>query len=72
MTQLLDNAFKKVSELPEAEQDTFARFILDEIESEQKWESSFLKSEDMLASMSDEALNDFQNKKSEKLDIDKL
>lgn len=67
MTQLLNSAFEKVSQFSETEQNIFARFILDEIENEKKWEHSFANSEDLLAQMADEALEDFNNKKCEKL-----
>ena len=72
MTKLLDSAFKKVSQLPEIEQNIFARFILDEIEQEKNWDKSFSNSEDMLYIMANEALDDYKNNKTEILYTDKL
>ena len=58
MTELLQKAFDRASELPEAEQDKFARFLLAELESERQWENSFSRpeSEDLLERLADEAL----------------
>lgn len=64
--------FNEVSSMSEIEQDIFARFILDEIHLEKKWNNSFSQSEDLLSSMADEALEDYSKKNTEILDIDKL
>ena len=50
MTDLLQQAFERASELPEAEQDKFARFLLAELESEREWNEPFARpqSEDLL------------------------
>ena len=50
MNQLLQRAFSKAAELPQAEQDRFARFVLAELESERRWAELFgrPKSEDLL------------------------
>ena len=37
MTQLLQKAFERAAQLPQEEQDKFARFLLTELESEQRW-----------------------------------
>ena len=37
MTKLLQQAFERASELPQEEQDKFARFLLAELESERQW-----------------------------------
>ncbi len=72
MTKLLNNAFERVSSLDEIEQNIFARFILDEVESETKWNKSFASSEDILLVMADEAISDFNSKKTEVMDMEKL
>ena len=36
MTRLLEKAFKKAAQLPDTEQDEFARLMLAELESEQR------------------------------------
>lgn len=69
MTKLLDSAFKEASTLPESEQDIFARFIIEEINSEKKWEDSFAKSQDLLSALADDALEDFKNNKTEELNL---
>ena len=43
MTKLLNSAFEEISKLPEIEQNIFARFIINEIESEKKWEKKVFK-----------------------------
>ena len=58
MTDLLRQAFARASKLPEEEQDTFARFLLAELESERRWAALFSRpeSEDLLEGLADEAL----------------
>jgi len=60
MTTLLESAFKKVSALPEIEQNIYAKIIIDEIESEKRWDSAFSESEELLSQMADSALEDFK------------
>jgi UDP-N-acetyl-D-mannosaminuronic acid transferase (WecB/TagA/CpsF family) len=72
MTQLLNSAFEKVTELSELEQNVFARFILDEIENETKWNHSFANSENVLSSIANETLEEFKADKTEILDTGKL
>jgi len=69
MTKLLDSAFQEASTLPETEQDIFARFIIDEIKSEKKWEDSFAQTQDLLADLADDALLDFKNNKTVELNL---
>ena len=45
MTELLQQAFDKAAELPEERQDTFARFLLAELESERRWGELFSRPE---------------------------
>ena len=40
MTQLLDEAFRRVSALDDAEQDAIAALVLDELEDERAWDES--------------------------------
>jgi len=61
MTTLLESAFEKISALPEMEQNIYAKNLLEEIESEKKWDSSFSESEDILSQMADSVLEDFKN-----------
>ena len=58
MTELLQQAFERASELPQEEQDKFARFLLAELESERQWAELFARpeSENLLEQLADEAL----------------
>ena len=69
MTQALENAFAKLSELPVVQQDAFAQWILAELESEQRWVKSFADSQDILAMLADKALKDFREGKTHELDV---
>ena len=57
MNQLLQEAFEKAAELPQADQDRFARFLLAELESDRQWTALFAlpESEDLLERLADEA-----------------
>ena len=72
MTTLLETAFEKISALPEMEQNIYAKNLLDEIESEKKWDSSFSESEDLLSQMADSALKDLENSDTEPLTQEQL
>ncbi len=58
MTQLLQQAFERAAALPQEEQDRIARFLLAELESEERWAELFSRpeSEKLLEKMADEAL----------------
>jgi hypothetical protein len=56
MTKALRKAFEAASKLPEAEQDALAAAILDELESERRWDKLFQRSADTLAKLAKEAL----------------
>ncbi len=62
MTHFLQKAFEKASQLPQEEQEKFARFLLAEFESEQRWSELFNRpeSEDLLEKLADEALVEHQ------------
>ena len=61
MTTLLETAFEKASELSDIEQNRFAQFFIEEMQSEKKWDNLFSESEDMLAQMADKALAEYEN-----------
>ena len=56
MTKALKRAFEAASRLPEAEQDALAAAILDELESEKRWDELFERSADRLAKLAKDAL----------------
>ena len=74
MNQLLQDAFQRAAELPQAEQDRFARFLLAELESERQWDDLFAssESEDLLERMADEALSDHRAGRTRLLDTEDL
>ena len=59
MTELLQDAFDRASELPQEERDRFARFILAELQSDRQWSELFglPESEDLLERLADKALS---------------
>jgi hypothetical protein len=56
VTKALRKAFEAASKLPEAEQDALAAAILEELESERRWDELFERSADRLARLAKEAL----------------
>jgi hypothetical protein len=60
MTKLLERALGRVAELPPDEQDRIARLLLDELESDERWQRSFEQSPDRLAKLAAEARADIQ------------
>ena len=72
MTHLLQQAFTKVSKLPEVGQNVFAKWLLGELVSEQRWEAALTDSEDVLGKFADEALKEHRKKKTRRLDPENL
>lgn len=74
MTRLLEKAFEQAARLPAEEQDSFARLMLAELESEQRWASLFARpeSEDLLERLADEALAAHRARRTQPLDPDEL
>ena len=72
MTRMLEKAFSEASKLPELEQNALARWVLEEIESDRKWSKLFAESEDVLAQLALEALEEAEKGKTTDLNVDKL
>ncbi len=72
MTKLLEEAFKKASKLPEVEQNALAKWLLEELEDERKWEKEFSESEDALDQLADEAVKEHRNGKTKPMDFGRL
>ena len=72
MTELLEEAFAKVARLPDHEQDAFARWLMNELESEQRWSRAFETSQGRLSELAREALEDDLADRTEPLDPDRL
>ncbi len=60
MTTLLEEVFAKVAKLPEEEQNAIARWLLEELASEHTWEGLLAGSQEVLASLADQALTDYR------------
>ena len=74
MTQLLQMAFERAAQLPQEEQDKFARFVLAELDSEQRWAELFSRpeSEDLLERLADEAQAAHRAGRTQPLDTEEL
>jgi hypothetical protein len=60
MTKLLESAVAKAKELPEAEQDAIAQIVIDEIESERRWDALLAKSPEKLGKLADRAWSEHE------------
>ena len=72
MTSMLENAFAAASRLPAIEQNALARWMIEEIESDKKWDKLFAESEDELGQLAIEALHEEASGLTTDLDPDKL
>jgi hypothetical protein len=72
MTKMLEKAFNAASKLPDIEQNAIARWLLEEIESDRKWDSLFAESEDVLGQMALDALSEEEQGKTKNLDVEIL
>jgi hypothetical protein len=70
MTNSLQEAFRQASALPDEQQETLAAILLEEIAAEKRWQESFAGSQDVLAKMAEEALE--EDRRGETQDLDKL
>ena len=72
MTKLLERAFKEASKLPQIEQNALAKWVMEELEAEGKWEKAFAGSEDILDILADEALAAHKQGRTKPLNIEEL
>jgi len=72
MTRLLERAFTEASKLPDLQQNMLARWLLDELLAEKKWDSLFAESEDFLADLADETLKEHHARKTKPSGLDML
>ena len=72
MTKLLERAFKKASKLPQVEQNALAKWVMEELEAQNKWERAFAASEDVLDKLADEAIAAHKRGKTKPLNIKAL
>jgi len=72
MHKLLEIAFQEASKLPENEQNSLAKWLLEELEADRKWDTAFADSEDILEQLADEALEEHRRDKTRPLDPNDL
>ena len=72
MTKLLEKAFAEAAKLPQEAQDSLARFLLEELASEQKWDQVFTGSAEMLSELAAAALAEDSAGRTTELDPDDL
>jgi len=72
MTQILEEAIAKVSQLPVAEQDAVAKWLLSELESQREWDQRFSESGPQLAEMAREALAENRRRRTRPLSPEKI
>ncbi len=72
MTELLEQAIAQLKTLPANDQDAIAAIILEELEDEVRWDSTFAKSQDVLAKLAAEAMAEYRAGKTQELDPETL
>jgi hypothetical protein len=72
MTERLELAIAQLKTLPTDKQDAIATLILEELEEEQRWETSFARSPDLLAKLAAEAMTEYRTGKTQELDPETL
>ena len=68
MTKSLEEAFAKASRLPREEQETLAAWLLEELESEGRWDGLFARSQGVLGELGAEAQAEHRRGGTEELD----
>lgn len=68
----IDRAIEKMSALPPEEQERIARWVLAELQDEERWTQAFSHSQDALISFAGEACTDPKAGRATELDPDKL
>ena len=72
MTKLLKKAFDEAAKLDQVEQEALARWLLDELRSERRWEELCAGSQGALSRLADEALDEHRSGQSQPLDAETL
>jgi len=68
MIALLEKAMNHVNALPPKKQDAVASLILEEIESEKRWDDLFAGSQEQLARLAEQAITEYEAGKTHPLD----
>lgn len=58
MSHFLEEALRQLAKLPPAEQETVGAILLEELASERRWTESFTVSQDVLATLAEDALTE--------------
>lgn len=72
MTKLLERAVEKAKKLTDKEQNAIATLIFEELEDEVRWEKHFSDSQDALAKLATEAMEEDKKGKTRELDPDSM
>jgi hypothetical protein len=72
MTRLMEQAIERLRAIPETKQDQLARFLLNELEEDERWSRSTTEHEGKLKGFIDTLLADDAKGASEPLDPDRL
>ena len=72
MTRLMEQAIEKLRTVPDAQQDGLARFLLNELEEDNRWSQSTAQHEARLKTLIDTVLSDDDRGECEPLDPDRL
>jgi hypothetical protein len=68
----MEKALAEIKKLPETDQDAIAAIILQEIADELRWDESFARSQDELASLADRVREDIRAGRVKNVGIDEL
>lgn len=68
MTELLENALRKVATLPQEEQDAIASQILETIDDETAWREKLARTQDKLRGLASEAQREHQRGETRPID----
>jgi hypothetical protein len=72
MTKLLEEALSRVQKLPPAEQNLIAQLVLEELDSERRWDSLISQTSDKLDALAQQALNANRRGETEAINPEKL
>ena len=74
MNKLLKKAFEKAAELPDEKQETLAAIILEEMDSDEKWDELFARpeSEALLDKMTEEVREDIRAGRTRPLNVEDM
>ena len=72
MTALLEQAISQAAALPDERQDALAALLLEEIEDETRWDAAFARSQETLATLAAEAMDEHRAGETEDLQPDEL